>query len=81
MEDGIEEDEEETGPKQTIGKPIKFALNAKEKWTLARPLIFRFMFPLFFVYVFECESTPCLLNHLLSSLTFSFPCLQTRSIR
>jgi len=55
-EDGIEEDEEEqTGPKQAMGN-IKFALNAKEKWTLARPLIFRFMFPLFFVYVFECES-------------------------
>ncbi|KAL7409605.1 CLN3 protein-domain-containing protein [Mrakia frigida] len=50
--EGEDEDEEDQLPK-LVGKQIKFALNAKEKWALARPLIFRFMFPLFFVYVFE----------------------------
>jgi hypothetical protein len=48
-----ETQEDDNLPKSASGTPVKFALDASEKWRLARPLIFRFMFPLFFVYVFE----------------------------
>lgn len=49
----FETQEDDDSPKLASGTPVKFALDASEKWRLARPLIFRFMFPLFFVYVFE----------------------------